>query len=90
MFYLRLGNLPQEVTEEEVRELLVKYGAKEPEKVFFGEAEADVEVDTKVDTKGGYAAFSEREHADKLAERLNGMYWKGKAVVANVAVMFRE
>ena len=90
MFYLRLGNLPQEVTEAEVRELLVKYGATEPEKVFFGEADADVEIDTKADNKGGYAAFKERESADKLAERLNGMYWKGKSMVANVAVMFRE
>lgn len=38
MFYLRLGHLPQEVTAADVSELLVKYGAIEPEKVFFGEA----------------------------------------------------
>ena len=90
MFYLRLGNLPQEVTEAEVRELLVKYGAIEPEKVFFAVAESDVDVNSKIDTKGGYAAFNDREHADQMAERLNGMYWKGKAMLANVAVMFHE
>jgi len=74
-----VGNLAPEATEQEVRELLAKYGFPEPTAVQWVPGDG---------TRPGMALEFEGVHPEGLrpfVERLDGVYWKGRSINVSLA-----
>jgi RNA recognition motif-containing protein len=74
-----IGNLAPETTEQEVKELLAKYGF--PESTGIIPAPGD-------GTRPGMVVEYEGLHAEgirRYVERLDGVFWKGRSIVVSLA-----
>jgi len=71
---LWMGNIAPETSEEELRALLEKYGAPAVISVERVTEESSSRPAAIVDVAAA------TEQMQKLTQRLNGMYWKGRAL----------
>jgi len=71
---LWMGNIAPDTSEEELRALLEKYGAPAVISVERVTEESSSRPAAIVDVA------AETEQLQKLTQRLNGMYWKGRSL----------
>ncbi len=79
MFKLFVGNLPYEVTSEELGQFFSQFGEIEEAVVITERASGR--------SKGyGFVRFVEETAADQAAEQINGREYKGRKLVVNRAL----